>query len=368
MRRRSGLAGMAGAGVLALVVTACGAEGAGSGGSGAGTGSGKGSGTSAAPEALPVETTVRPAAWTSQSTTHQLKIAPKRLARGTAADLENVRLDEDLEGMVPYYLTVGYTNTGSVALNRPDPEAGFTVTLADGTPGEAVSLWNMNPLATASGPGLPDHCDKGGPASVAAGGTATVCRLVLMPEGRTPATVAYTDEAGDTLLWKVGDGKGDAAGLLAAGTTANSSWKDVTTKGDAVPIRVTPKQVRAGALADLGDYDLSTDRKNLVPWYVTMEYRNDGTRKLLPAMDDGVSLRSAAGRDVQPLSLLDWSLSAGEGEGIDQCRGSVPNTRLQPGSTLTLCTIHLLPEGDRPATVSFTSEEARAKSLVWRAG
>jgi hypothetical protein len=361
------MAGIAGAGVLAMVVTACGTASSDSGGSGDGEGADSGKGTSE-PVALVVESTVREGTWTSSSAAQQVKIAPKRLARGTAADLEHVSLDDDLKGMVPYYLTVGYTNTGQDAVTRPGPEGNFTVTLADGTPGKPVSLWNANPLATGTGPGLPDDCDKAGPASVPPGGTATVCQLVMVPKGHEPATVAYSDETGGTLLWKVGDGKGDDDGLLAAGTTADSSWKDVTTKGAAVPIRVTPKSVRAGSLADLSDYDLSDTSKNTVPWYVSVDYRNVGKEKLLPVMDDGVGLRSAGGRDVRPLPLLDLSFSAsGEGEGIDQCRGSVPNTRLQPSATLTLCTIYLLPKGDRPSMVSFQGEGTGVKPLRWRA-
>ncbi|WP_406493109.1 hypothetical protein OHB06_19880 [Streptomyces sp. NBC_01604] len=365
MRTRRAMAGIAGAGVLALVVTACGADGTDSGGSGDGEGADSAKGTSK-PVALTVESTVREGTWTSSSAAQQVKIAPKRLTRGTAADLEDVNMDKDLQGMVPYYLTVGYTNTGSDAVTGRGPEANFTVTLADGTPGTPVTLWNSNSLATASSTNLPDDCHKAGPASVPPGGTATVCQLVMMPKGPEPATVAYSDETGGTLLWKVGDGKGDDDGLLAAGTTADSSWEDVTTKGAAVPIRVTPKSVRAGSLADLRDYDLTDTSKNTVPWYVSVEYRNVGKEKLLPVMDDGVALRSAGGRDVRP--LLDLSISASkEGEGIDQCRGSVSNTRLQPNDTLTLCTIYLLPKGDRPAMVSFEGEGTGVKPLRWRA-
>lgn len=360
------MAAVAVGGMLTLVVTACGVGSSDTDGSGGNTGTGSGKGTSK-PTALSVDSTVRKATWTDRSTTHQLTLAPKRLMRGTAVDLEHVQLDEDLKGMIPYYLTITYTNTGSAALTQPDPETNFTVALADGTPGRAISLWNTNPLATASSSALPDNCDKAGPASVAPNATVTVCQLVLLPKKHTPATVAYADET-ETLLWKIGNGKGDDNGgqLLAAGTTAASSYQDVATKGDAVPIRVTPKTVRSGSLKDLSDYDLSDTQKNLVPWYVTFEYRNVGKEKLLPVMDDGVGLRTASGREVEPVPLIDFSRT-GEGQGIDRCRGGVPNTRLEPNSALGLCTIHLLPKGDRPAMVSFQGEGKDAKTLMWRA-
>lgn len=360
MRTRTTMAAITGAGLLALV--ACG-----TGGNSTATsesGSGKASGT---PVALPVESTARKATWTDESKAHQLTLAPQRLARGTAADLDHVRLDADLKGMVPYYLTVTYTNTASDAIARPDPEANFTVTLADGTPGTAIRLWDVNHYASAPSYSLPDNCEKAGPAVVPPAGTATVCQLVLLPEGHTPAHIAYSDDSGETLLWKVGDGTGDDGTLLAVGTTADSSYQGATTKSGTVPIRVTLKGVRAGSIRDLGNYELSNTQKNLVPWYVTFEYRNVGKEKLLPTMDDGVELRTVAGREVQPVSLFDFSPAA-QGEGIDQCRGSVPNTRLEPKATLTLCTVHLLPEGDRPAMVSFQGEGKAAKTLMWRAG
>jgi hypothetical protein len=43
-------------------------------------------------------------------------------------------------------------------------------------------------------------------------------------------------------------------------------------------------------------------------------------------------------------------------------------TSSKPGSVLTLCTIHLLPKGDRPAMVSFQGEVKAVKPLLWRAG
>lgn len=363
MRTRGTAAKVTGAAMLAVVLTACGA-----GGSGADPGSGADSHKGGSkPVALTVDTTVRKATWTSGNAKHRLTLAPERLARGTAADLEGVQLDGDLRGMVPYYLTVRYTNTGPKALTRLGPQDDFTVTLADGTPGKVVSLWNTNTLATRSRSRIPDGCDKAGPASAAPHATVTVCQLIMLPGGHEPATVAYSDDNGGTLLWNVGDGKGDGDGLLPAGSTAETSWDDDTTEGIAVPIHATPRSVRAGSLADLRGYDLHDTSKNTVPWYVTITYRNAGEQTLLPVMGDQVGVRSAGGHEARPLALLDLSFS-GAGDGIDQCRGKIPNTRLKPDSTLTLCTIHLLPKGDRPAMVSFEGAGKSVKPVLWRAG
>ncbi|WKX71360.1 hypothetical protein [Streptomyces sp. XD-27] len=375
---RKSIAGITLAVAAAVLVSGCGGSEDGDKDSSrdTGTDSGKEKTSKSAPaKPLPVESTVRQATWTSsivkgtesRDTTHQLKIAPRRLTQGTAADLEHVPLGDELQGMVPHYLTVSYTNTGSEPLIHPDPEDNFTITLADGTPGKVFSLSETTPHASPSGSGQPNNCDEsGGGESLDAGATATRCQVVMLPKGHKPATVAYSDEAGGTLLWKVGDGKGDGK-LLPAGKTADSAWKDSLSKGESVPIRVTPKSVRAGSLADLRDYDLGDDRKNLVPWYVTLEYRNVGKEELLPMMDDdGVGVRTAGGLDVQSANLLDLSFS-GEGDGIDGCRGHASKDRLRPNSALSLCTIHLIPKGDRPAVVSFRGKGKAAHPLVWRA-
>ncbi|MGP3998695.1 hypothetical protein [Streptomyces sp. 8N706] len=54
----------------------------------------------------------------------------------------------------------------------------------------------------------------------------------MLALGHEPATVAYADDTGDTLLWKVGDGKGDDNGgdLLPAGRTGDSTWKDIDSR------------------------------------------------------------------------------------------------------------------------------------------
>lgn len=354
--------GIAGASALMLLTTACGSTQAGSDGAGSDGSSGK-KAVAAPAERLPLKASARKASWTDRDDeTHELSVTPERLARGAAADLEHVELDKDLKGSVPYYLTVSYTNTGKAALTDPDPADNFSVTLADGTPGQQITLFNTNPLS--GGSRLPKECrTTDGPDRLAPGGTAKVCRIVMLPEGRQPATVAYAEDGAPTLLWQVGDGKGDddAGSLLPADRSATASWQD--TDDHDVPMRVTPTSVRMGSAADLSRYDLSADQKKLVPYYVTFEYRNTGKRELLPMMQDGVGVRSAGGRAVRPLALIDFS---GGGNGVDQCRGAVPNTRLKPKGTLTLCSIHMLPKGDHPAMVSFESE-GHATRLTWRA-
>ncbi|MGJ3560135.1 hypothetical protein ACR6C2_22220 [Streptomyces sp. INA 01156] len=121
--------------------------------------------------------------------------------------------------------------------------------------------------------------------------------------------------------------------------------------------------MRAGSLKDLADFDLSPAQKNSVPWYVTFEYRNLGEEKLLPTMDDGVGLRTAGGREVRPMSLLDFS---GAAEGRESTSaGAAPPHPPRTGLRAHPVLRPPAPQGDRPAMVSFQSEDA--KSLMWRA-
>ncbi|MGW2329314.1 hypothetical protein ACWC5C_26635 [Streptomyces sp. NPDC001700] len=347
---------MAGAIAGALLITGCG-------------GSGEGGTTDVAKKpdtkptaapSVPMETTVKKATWTDQDQARQLKVAPIRLIRGKDADLKRVRLDDNVDGMVPFYLTVSYTNTGKATLQRPDPEDNFTITLADGTPGRPIELMNMNPLATESA--VPKECDKGGPATLPPGSTGEACQIVMLPKHRTPAIVSYTDEASGALTWKIGDGKGYAGtnGLMAVGQSADAMWQDDNRD---VPMTVTLTGMREGDIGDLSRFQLSAEQKKMTPYYVTLRYRNRGTHVLLPTMQDGVAVSSAGGQRIQPMTFMDFSTP---GNGVGDCRSAVAHTRLKPKSSLTMCSVHMMPSGDQPVAVTFKGEGAGAHQFGWR--
>ncbi|WP_432140338.1 hypothetical protein [Streptomyces sp. bgisy084] len=348
------IAGAVGVSTLMLLTAGC------AGGPGAGKAQ------PGAPEAvtpakpLPMKATPRPATWTdSDDTAHRLRITPTRLARGSDSDLVHIQLDDDLKGMVPYYLTFSYTNTGKKTVREVDPARNFSVNGADGQAAEQVSLFGSNPMATGSGE--PPECRESGAAELAAGATAAICQIFMLPKEQRPATVSYKDDGGDTLIWQVGGGKGGAsAGLLPAGKPADGSTEDARSRP--VPLRITPKGVRTGSLADLSRFDLDADDKKLIPYYVTMQYRNSGTYDLLPSMSDGVTLRTTGGQTVQKLTLIDIG-----GPGVGRCPDAVPHQMVKPGGTVTECSIHLLPKGDTPAAVVFDGAGEGSEQLVWRA-
>ncbi|MET9293639.1 hypothetical protein [Streptomyces sp. NPDC003077] len=354
MRARKRMTGVAGASVLMLLAVGCG---------------GGPSGTKAAPKAsrsvaaaqpVRVETTSRPATWTDdKKQVHELRIAPKSLARGSEADFERVRLDDDLKGLVPYYLTFTYVNTGKEALHRASLGSEFAVVGADGEPGERMWLMS-NPLATSSG--LPDQCRKSGSETLAPGASAEACEIFMLAPKQAPTTVSYTDKDGEPVIWQAGDGKatGDTDGVLPAGKPTDGLWQDSHER--TVTIKATPKSVKAGTVADLSHFKLSADEKKLVPYYVTVEYRNTGEHDLYPDMQDGVELRGAGGQQARKLLLIDIG-----GDGVTQCPESVPYKMVKPDATVVQCSIHMLPKSDRPAVVVFQGKGHGAQPITWHA-
>ncbi|REK89988.1 hypothetical protein DY245_12865 [Streptomyces inhibens] len=347
------MAGAAGLSALMLLTVGC------AGGPHAGKASPGASEAVTSAEPLPMKATPRPATWTgSDHTAHALRITPIRLARGSDSDLKHIRLDDDLKGMVPYYLTVTYTNTGKDTVSGADPARNFSVNGADGQAAQQVSLFQSNPLATSSG--LPPECRASGAPQLAAGATAANCQIYMLPKGRQPATVSYKDDGGDTLIWQVGGAKsGGSNGVLPAGKPADGITED--SRSRPVPLRITPKSVRTGDIADLSRFDLDADEKKLIPYYVTMQYRNSGKYDLLPDMNEGVALRTAGGQTVKKMILL-----AIGGPGVGQCPEAVPHKMVKPNGTVTECSIHLLPKGDAPVAVIFDGEGEGARSVTWR--
>ncbi|MFD3555944.1 hypothetical protein ACFWWA_28185 [Streptomyces goshikiensis] len=333
---------------LLVLVTGCG------GGHGDATGMASTPPAESAARPLPLQTEARQAAWKQRP----IQIAPKSLLPGSKADLARIRLDDDLKDMDPYFLTVEFSNNDKLAMDRPKLADQLSVVGTNGVSATEVMLLNV-PLATA--PGLPEHCRKGDPATLPAGGTAEVCVLVMLAKGQEPATVAYSAEGSDTVLWKVGDGKGGGGGgVLPPGTPADAVVADA--KDHLVPVKATPKTVRAGDPADLSRFKAGDDEQNLVPYYVTIEYLNTGQYDVYPGMQDRVWLQSAGGKRVRPVILLDLG-----GPGVAQCPDRVPDTMVKPNATVRQCSIHMLPKGDEPATISFKGDGADAKRITWRA-
>ncbi|MGH4029279.1 hypothetical protein ACQB60_10135 [Actinomycetota bacterium Odt1-20B] len=269
--------------------------------------------------------------------------------------------------MTPYYLTVSYTNTGKTEMSQPDLISDFSVAGANGQAGKQLALQNQGGLASRD---VPLPCDGPPIRALAPGDTAEVCQTFMLPKEATPASVSYTGDDSGTLLWQVAKGKkgkggsdGDTSevsdGVLPAHKSADSVWTD--SKSRPVAVRATPKSVRAGAITDLGHFDLDEDQKKLVPYYVTIDFRNTGKHDLLPQMPDGVVLNTAGGQPVQKMMLL----SVG-GPGVAQCPEAVPDKMVVPKRSVTLCSVFMLPKGDRPASITYKGDTLDAPTITWR--
>lgn len=348
-------------GALALLITGC-------GGNGSTDDNGKDTpgGTTASPAAahrLPLKSASHQTTWTgtgSKQGAFRLKLTAKSLERGARADLSQVQLGEDLAGMVPYYLTVAYTNTGKTAITSPDPVSDTSVAGPDGQAAERLTVMRSDTLATGSG--LPSQCDQPAPATLAPGDTAEVCQVFMLPKKTSPTTVAYSGDESGTILWRVGDGrkKDESDGVLPAHKPVDSVWTDSDDRP--VTVRVTPKSIRAGTIADLSRFKLDADQKKQIPYYVTVEYRNTGQHRLYPGLRDGVILTTAGGQPTPKLTLLDLG-----GDGVTQCPKAVPNEMVAPDHTVAVCSIHILPKGDRPATLTYRGEGSEPATFTWDA-
>ncbi|MFE6689737.1 hypothetical protein ACFVFQ_25075 [Streptomyces sp. NPDC057743] len=352
VQRRRRTAGAVGAGVLMLLAVGC-------GGPSKDTAKPGASPAAVPAKPLPMESATRAATWTgSDHKAHPLKLKPTRLALGHPPDFAHIRLDDNLRGTVPYYLTVSYTNTGKDTVSGLDPERNFSLNGVDGQAGQQLSLFRSNPLATDNG--LPPECREAGKTELAAGETSVFCQIFMLPEGQKPGNVSYKDDGGDTLLWQIGGAQKGATGVLPAHQPADAVTTDSERR--TATVLATPKSVRAGSLVDLSRFDLSADQKKQVPYYVTVTYRNTGKFDLLPNLNDSLLLKGVSGTQARKMLLLDIG-----GPGVAQCPEAVPHKMVKPGATVTECTIHMLPKGDPPASLTFLGSGDGAPSVTWRA-
>ncbi|MCE7080383.1 hypothetical protein [Streptomyces sp. ST2-7A] len=286
---------------------------------------------------MPLAGDTRGTTWTDEGESARgIEVTPSILTRGKESDLENISLRDHQEGLVPHYLTFEVTATDG-AVTDPAVEEGFAVVGTDGRAAEPLSLMTFG---GGSSP-YPAACDRQAPDRIDEGETVTICQMFLMYPGGEPLRVAYTDPGDEPLLWPV-DGAEPMETLRAPGSEVETAWSKHS--GENVPLLASLVEVAEGTARDLHEWDVETEGKT--PFHVTMEYRNDGEHDLLPSMRDGIEVWTATGASSKPLLLLDV-----HGRGVEPCPDAVPNEMLRPGGTVRECTIHLLDDGEVPATV-----------------
>ncbi|OKJ26665.1 hypothetical protein [Streptomyces sp. CB01580] len=312
---------------------------------------------------LPVRTGARDIVHTdTDHRSYEVRITVKSLARGSEEDMRGARVDGELKGMVPHYLTFEVTNTGrkkipaaymvnsNLALNGTDWTRGEKVYVSGGRPG---------------GVDLP--CADTAPKTLAPGDSYDTCVTYVLPEGvgvlsLTHNADGYLDEGGAVATWPVEGGlKAASAGLAEPGDSVRVRW-DAREDG-VLELPATLVSVRRGSTADLAglDLDLNENERRGDPYYVSVTYTNTGPKDLYADQADRVRLLTEGGRQIRGKTpfVLDTK--------IPGCPSDWVARMIPPGDSVTECSIHLVTDdGDKPFAVGF-AEAGRPGLVAWRA-
>ncbi|MFE2023028.1 hypothetical protein ACFW9O_33880 [Streptomyces sp. NPDC059499] len=318
----------------------------------------------------------RPASWTdlavrtgAQDVVHtdtdhrsyKVRITVKSLVRGSQEDMRG-RVDEELTGMVPHYLTIAVTNTGgkkipaaymadtNLALNGTDWTRGEEVYVSCGRPG---------------GADLP--CADTAPKTLAPGDSYDTCVTYVLPEGvgvlsLTHNADGYLDEGGAVATWPVEGGlRAASAGLAEPGDSVRVRWDAREDGVLELPAKLV--SVTRGSAADLAglDLDLNENERRGVPYYVSVTYTNTGPKDLYTDQADHVYLLTEGGRQIRGKTpfVLDTK--------IPDCPSDWVARMIPPDDSVTECSVHLMTDdGDKPFAVGF-AEADRPGLVAWRA-
>ncbi|MFF3215378.1 hypothetical protein ACFYYB_32640 [Streptomyces sp. NPDC002886] len=291
---------------------------------------------------------------------YPVRLAVKSLVRGSEKDLQGVRVEGDLEGKVPHYLTYEVTNTGKEAIPHAyEVFRNLALTGTDWAPGTQVSM-------SAS-----ELCQDTSPDTLAPGASYTSCGMYMVAKDVGAMSVVHTAGGGfitpakQVASWPVGGGLATASKDMAnAGDTIAVRWDAGKQNGGVLELPATLKSVKKGSPADLAKLGLKLDDEQRLrtPYYVTISYRNPGKSDLYsPLLPSSIRLLTEGGQQIGgvPAQLLD-------GPGITACPSQQDQTMVAPGRSVTQCSIHLTADGDAPVAVGF--EDADEGDLSgWRA-
>ncbi|MFB7091104.1 hypothetical protein [Streptomyces sp. NPDC056296] len=312
---------------------------------------------------LPVRTGARDVVHTdTDDRSYKVRVTVKSLVRGSQEDMRGARVDEELKGMVPHYLTFEVTNTGPRKL--PDAymvDSNFALNGTDWERGEEVYLSGGRP----DGSDLP--CADTAPETLAPGDSYDTCVTYALPEGVGVLSLShiadgYLDEGGAVATWPVEGGlKAASAELAEPGDIVRVRWDD--REDGVLELPATLVSVRRGSAADLAglDLDLNENERRGVPYYVSVTYTNPGPEDLYADQADRVRLLTEGGRQIQGKTPF------GLDTRIPGCPSDWVARMIPPGDSVTECSIHLVTdEDDKPFAVGF-AEADRPGLVTWRA-
>ncbi|MET7937008.1 hypothetical protein [Streptomyces sp. NPDC005322] len=124
-------------------------------------------------------------------------------------------------------------------------------------------------------------------------------------------------------------------------------------------LRVTAVSIRKGTRAELKRAGARYDARTTHPYYVTMTFENTGGSPLhYPFLNTPTGLEDTSGTDAQPLITAD--------DGVKPCRGVDPDD-FASGASATLCKVFLVPKGERPSVVTYSTGDDTRRPVRWTA-
>ncbi|MEV6201508.1 hypothetical protein AB0M64_16255 [Streptomyces sp. NPDC051771] len=311
---------------------------------------------------LPVQAGARDVVYTdTDDRSYKVRISVKSLVRGSQEDMRGARVDEELQGEVPHYLTFQVTNTG-----RKEIPAAYMVGSdlvlngTDWTRGEKAHLSGGRP----GGNDLP--CADDAPTTLAPGDSYTTCVTYVLSDGVGVLSLAhyadgYLDESGAVATWPVTGGLEAASSKLAEpGDIIRVRW-DAHEDG-ILDLPATLVSVRRGTAADLTglDLNLNDNEQRGIPYYVTLTYTSPGPGNLYTDQADHVRLLTQNGRQIPGKTPFTHDAQ------IPGCPTDWVARMIPPGDSVTECSIHLLTDDkDTPFAVGFAQAD-RAGLVAWR--
>jgi hypothetical protein len=172
----------------------------------------------------------------------------------------------------------------------------------------------------------------------------------------TPAPTSAKPDAGGG-----GGGKLTPTGAtLKVGQTATVEYETKSLAKQTTRLAITAKAVRKGAIADLKDFNLDAQTKVSEPFYVTMTFKNVGSRPMEPGGIFGlINAHNTDGDELNRLSLL--------GD-FKKCEGTPPKT-LKVGASYTECDVYIAPAGQDVGKVVFGHfVDTTETEITWKVG
>ncbi|MCK1797560.1 hypothetical protein MTQ01_16305 [Streptomyces sp. XM4193] len=122
-------------------------------------------------------------------------------------------------------------------------------------------------------------------------------------------------------------------------------------------MEVTTRTVVKGDVADLEDVRLDGKEREMVPYYVTVNYRYvDGDAPRVPSLGVTPKLRDGRGEEADRIFTTD--------DDVAQCVNNRPQ-QLAKGEDFTSCRVFLVGKSEKAANVAYQSN-FREQPVVWK--